>query len=107
MVTLQGQGQNVTSDQGHVVTQLGRIAYESMRMDETNTFNATPGDIGWARHPAWEGERDTRRERVWGLPPNPHVKDPMVQFAKSRPLAGTMAKLYNVNKNTWNKGGLD
>ena len=41
----------------------------------------------WTRHPAWEG--------VWGLPPNPHDKDPMVQ-AMCR-YHGKI--IYNVNKN--------
>ena len=35
---LKGQGQNLTSGQGHVVTQAGHIAYVSMRLDEINTM---------------------------------------------------------------------
>ena len=38
MMTLKGQFQNLTSGQGHMVTQVGHIAYESMRLDETNTL---------------------------------------------------------------------
>ena len=37
-MTLKGQGQNLTSGQGHVVTQVGHIAYVSMRIDERNTM---------------------------------------------------------------------
>ena len=37
-MTLKGQGQNLTSGQGHVVTQAGHIAYVSMRLDERNTM---------------------------------------------------------------------
>ena len=37
MLTSKGQGQNLTSGQGHGVTQ---VAYESMRIDETNTFRS-------------------------------------------------------------------
>ena len=37
-MTLKGQGQNLTSGQGHVVTQVGHIAYVSMRLDERNTM---------------------------------------------------------------------
>ena len=37
-MTLKGQGQNLTSGQGHVVTQVGHIAYLSMRLDERNTM---------------------------------------------------------------------
>ena len=32
-----GQFQNLTSGQGHVVTQVGHVAYESMRIDDTDT----------------------------------------------------------------------
>ena len=35
IVTLKGQGQNVISGQGHLVTQVDHIAHESMRLDET------------------------------------------------------------------------
>ena len=38
-ITLKGQGQNLTSGQGHVVTQLGHIAYESKRLDEKHNEN--------------------------------------------------------------------
>ena len=38
IITLKGQGQNLTSGQGHLVTQVGHIAYESMRLDERNTM---------------------------------------------------------------------
>ena len=37
-MTLKGQGQNLTSGQGHVVTQVGHIAYESKRLDQRNTM---------------------------------------------------------------------
>ena len=37
-MTLKGQGQNLTSGQGQVVTQVGHIAYVSMRFDERNTL---------------------------------------------------------------------
>ena len=37
-MTLKGQGQNLTSGQGHVVTQVGHIAYVSMRLNERNTI---------------------------------------------------------------------
>ena len=37
-ITLKEQGQNLTSGQGHVVTQVGHIAYVSMRLDERNTL---------------------------------------------------------------------
>ena len=37
-MTLKGQGQNLTSGQGHVVIQVGHIAYVSMRLDERNTM---------------------------------------------------------------------
>ena len=37
-MTLKGQGQNLTSGQGHEVTQAGHIAYVSMRLDERNTM---------------------------------------------------------------------
>ena len=38
MMTFEGQGQNLTSDQGHVVAQVGDVAYKSMPLDETNTL---------------------------------------------------------------------
>ena len=37
-MTLKSQGQNLTSGQGHVVTQVGHITYVSMRLDEINTM---------------------------------------------------------------------
>ena len=37
-MTIKGQGQNLTLGQGHVLTQVGHIAYESMRIDEANTL---------------------------------------------------------------------
>ena len=39
-MTLEGQGQNFTSCQGHVVTQVSHIAYVSMRLDERNTMRS-------------------------------------------------------------------
>ena len=41
-MTLKGQGQNLISGQGHVVTQVGHIAYVSMRLDERNTIRPLP-----------------------------------------------------------------
>eukprot|EP00915_Cephaloidophora_sp_WS-2016_P011027 GHVH01016221.1.p1 GENE.GHVH01016221.1~~GHVH01016221.1.p1 ORF type:complete len:103 (+),score=2.35 GHVH01016221.1:53-361(+) len=38
IMTFKGQFQNLTSGQGHMVTQVGHIAYESMRIDETDTL---------------------------------------------------------------------
>ena len=35
-MTFKGQGQNLTSGQGHMVTRVGHIAYVSMRLDERN-----------------------------------------------------------------------
>ena len=32
----------ILKGQGHVVTQVGRVAYESMRLDETNTLRPYP-----------------------------------------------------------------
>ena len=61
-MTLEGQGQNLTSGQGHVVTQVGHIAYVSMRLDVRNTMRplsrlylfwiksysqTTVGDLRW------------------------------------------------------------
>ena len=59
-MTLKGQGQNLTSGQGHVATQIGHIAYVSMRLDERNTMRPrlylfwiksysqkTVGDLRW------------------------------------------------------------
>ena len=40
-MTLKSQGQNLTSGQGHVVTQVGHIVYVSMRLDERNTMRPT------------------------------------------------------------------
>ena len=37
-MTLKGQGQNLTSGQGHVVTQVGHIVYVLMRLDKRNTM---------------------------------------------------------------------
>ena len=37
-MTLKGQGQDLTSGQGHVVTQVGHIAFVSMRLNERNTM---------------------------------------------------------------------
>ena len=38
MLTLKGQSQNLTSGQGHVSRQVGRIAYQSMRLCERDTL---------------------------------------------------------------------
>ena len=40
--TLKGQGQNLTSGQGHLVTQVGHIAYHSMRLAEPNAITPIP-----------------------------------------------------------------
>ena len=34
-LTSKGQGQNMTSGQGHVMTKIGHVAYQSTRLDET------------------------------------------------------------------------
>ena len=36
IMTLKGPGQNLTSGQGHVVTQVGHIVYDTMRPDVRN-----------------------------------------------------------------------
>ena len=41
-LTLIGQGQNLTSGQGHVVTLIGHVAYQSMRLGERNSLGPTP-----------------------------------------------------------------
>ena len=38
MLTLKGQCQNLTSDQGHVVAQIDYAAYQSMQFGEANTL---------------------------------------------------------------------
>ena len=62
IMILKGQGQNLTSGRGHVVTQVCHFAYVSMRLDKRNTMMApsrlylfwiksysqkTVGDIMW------------------------------------------------------------
>ena len=62
------QGQNLTSGQGHVLTQVGHIAYESMRLDERNTMRPfsrlylfwiksylqkTVGELRWPQMTFW------------------------------------------------------
>ena len=43
MMTLKGQSKNqLTSGQGHVVTQVGHIAYDSMHIDEINIMRPLP-----------------------------------------------------------------
>ena len=37
-VTSKGQFQNLTSGQGHDLTQIGHIIYQSIRIDEKNTM---------------------------------------------------------------------
>ena len=39
MMTLKGQSQNFTSGQGHVVTLVGQVVYDSMRLDEAKTLD--------------------------------------------------------------------
>ena len=44
-MTLKGQGQSLTSGQsgqGHVMTQMGHISYQSIRLAETNVLTPTP-----------------------------------------------------------------
>ena len=41
-LTLKGQGKNLTSGQGHVMTEIAHIAYQTMRLDETNTIKPPP-----------------------------------------------------------------
>ena len=41
-MTLKDQGQNLTSGEGHVVTQVGHVAYQSIRLEETNTMTPIP-----------------------------------------------------------------
>ena len=38
-MTSKGQLENLTSGQGHDLTQIGHVAYQSIRLDETNTMN--------------------------------------------------------------------
>ena len=40
--TLKGQGQSLTSDQGHVMTEIGHVAYQSMCLDKTNPMKPSP-----------------------------------------------------------------
>ena len=42
MLTLKGQGQNLISGQGHVVTLTGHVAYQTMRIGERNTLKPLP-----------------------------------------------------------------
>ena len=42
MVTLKSQVQNLTPGQGHLVTQVGHVAYQSMRQDKTDTLTHIP-----------------------------------------------------------------
>ena len=35
-MTLKGQGQNLTPGLGHVMTEIGHVAYQSIRLDEEN-----------------------------------------------------------------------
>ena len=41
-LTSKGQGQNLTSGRGHVMTKIGNVAYQSTRLDETNTMKPSP-----------------------------------------------------------------
>ena len=41
MLILKGQGQNLTSGQGHVVTLIGHVAYQSMRLGEKKPLGPT------------------------------------------------------------------
>ena len=40
--TLKCQGQTLTSGQGHVVTKIGHVAYQSIRLNEPNTMKPSP-----------------------------------------------------------------
>ena len=42
MLILKGQGQNLISGQGHVVTLIGHVANQSMRLGEGNPLGPTP-----------------------------------------------------------------
>jgi hypothetical protein len=39
MTSKEGQVENLTSGQGHDLTEIGHVAYHLMRIDETNTIN--------------------------------------------------------------------
>ena len=41
-LTSKCQGQHLTSGQGHVIIEIGHVAYQSMRLDETNTMKPFP-----------------------------------------------------------------
>ena len=41
-MNLKVQGQNLTSVQGHVMTEMGHAAYQSMQLDETITMKLFP-----------------------------------------------------------------
>ena len=38
-MTSKGQVENLTSGQGHDLTEIGHVAYHSIRIDEKNTIN--------------------------------------------------------------------
>ena len=40
-MTSKGQVEHLTSGQGHDLTEIGHVAYHSIRIDETNTMNVT------------------------------------------------------------------
>ena len=44
-MTLKGQVENLTSGQGHDLTRIGHVAYQSIRLVETNTLN-----LFWSLH---------------------------------------------------------
>ena len=41
-LTLKGQGQKLTSSQGNEMTEVDYVAYQSMRLDVTNTVKPFP-----------------------------------------------------------------
>ena len=42
VLTLKVQGQELTSGQGHVMAEMGHVAYQTMRIDDTNTMKPSP-----------------------------------------------------------------
>ena len=65
-----GQGQNLTLDQGHVITKRGNVAYQSTRINKTNTLTlarkrcfATFAHAGGGlvRPPPWRLKTERRR----------------------------------------------
>ena len=51
---LKGQDQYLTSGQGHVLTQRGHVAYQSMRLDGTNTMTPFPPLYHFPNESYWQ-----------------------------------------------------